>query len=83
MKVVPEIHPITVGLSWSLMEDMVMERFEQLGVFHLAAGFLIVIMAVWALDPSGALGTEPQWHAALKLIFGAVMMAAGVKLLRG
>ncbi|MBE2900870.1 hypothetical protein DNK57_08740 [Methanothermobacter thermautotrophicus] len=65
------------------MEDMVMERFEQLGAFHLAAGLLIVIMAVWALYPSSALGTEPPWHAVLKLIFGALMMGAGVKLLRG
>lgn len=59
-----------------------MERYVQLGIFHLLVGAVIVLMAVWALYPASTLGSEPGWHAALKIIFGALMLGAGVKLLR-
>ncbi|MGB9838478.1 hypothetical protein [Methanothermobacter sp.] len=59
-----------------------MERYVQLGVFHLLVGAVIVFMAVWALYPASTLGSEPWWHAALKIIFGALMVGAGLKLLR-
>ncbi|QHN08195.1 MULTISPECIES: hypothetical protein [Methanothermobacter] len=59
-----------------------MERYIQLGLFHLLVGAVMVLMAVWALYPASTMGYEPVWHAALKIIFGALMMGAGFKLLR-
>ncbi len=59
-----------------------MERYVQLGIFHAIAGALIVLLAILSFYQGGIIGPVPLWYSALKLIFGVLMLGAGIKLLR-
>lgn len=40
-------------------------------------GILVLIMGIAGLLPDVTMGTEPEWHAALKIIIGLVAIAIG------
>ena len=43
----------------------------------IVVGLIILIMGVWGLAGTYAGVTDPQWHAALKIIVGLVAIAVG------
>lgn len=40
-------------------------------------GLIVFIMGILGLVPDVTMGTEPEWHAALKIVIGLIAMAVG------
>lgn len=40
-------------------------------------GIVILLMGILGLVPDLTIGTEPEWHAALKILIGLVAIAVG------
>jgi hypothetical protein len=40
-------------------------------------GIIVLLMGILGLVPGLDLGTEPEWHAAFKIIIGLVAIAVG------
>lgn len=43
----------------------------------IVVGILVLLMGVLGLVPDLDMGTEPSWHAALKIVIGLVAVAVG------
>ena len=40
-------------------------------------GIVVLLMGISGLVPDVTIGTEPEWHAALKILIGLVAIAVG------
>lgn len=43
----------------------------------IVVGVLVLLMGVMAMVPSLEIGTEPMWHAIVKVIVGIIAIAVG------
>jgi len=43
----------------------------------IVVGVLVLLMGVMAMIPSLEIGTEPMWHAIVKVIVGIIAIAVG------
>jgi hypothetical protein len=41
-------------------------------------GLALIIMGAWGLVPGSTLGTEPQWHAILKIVIGLIGIGVAI-----
>jgi len=41
-------------------------------------GILILVMGIMAVIPALAIGTEPMWHAIIKMVIGVVAVIIGI-----
>ena len=44
----------------------------------IVVGIVVLLMGILGLIPGLEMGTEPEWHAAFKIIIGLVAIAVGV-----
>lgn len=48
-------------------------------VVLIIVGIIVLVMGVLGLIPGLDLGTEPTWHAVVKIVVGALTLFAGLK----
>ena len=48
-------------------------------IMLIIVGILLLVMGIMGLVPGLALGTEPVWHAIVKIVIGAIALLIALK----